>query len=135
MKKKCHPSYQEVLFIDTATGYKFVCGSTLQPKEREVFEGKEYPAYKLSISSKSHPFFTGNQQFVDAEGRVDKFKNRYSNKKLEAQKAAEKEKVKEEEVKAEKKAKKLPSSVKTVAKAEEASEEAAPKKKSAAKKS
>jgi ribosomal protein L31 len=37
MKKKGHPSYQEVLFIDTATGYKFVCGSTLQPKEREVF--------------------------------------------------------------------------------------------------
>jgi large subunit ribosomal protein L31 len=135
MKKKGHPSYQEVLFIDTATGYKFVCGSTLQPKEREVFEGKEYPAYKLSISSKSHPFFTGNQQFVDAEGRVDKFKNRYSNKKLEAQKAAEKEKIKEEENKADKKAKKLPSSVKTVAKAEEASEEAAPKKKSSAKKS
>lgn len=106
MKKKGHPPYQEVLFVDTATGFKFVCGSTLHPKEKEVFEGKEYPVYKISISSKSHPFFTGNQQFVDAEGRVDKFKKRYTLKKQEADKFVEKEKMKEVEMKADKKAKK-----------------------------
>ena len=80
MKKKIHPIYQEVLFVDTATGHKFVCGSTLQPEEREEFEGKEYPVYRVPISSASHPFFTGSQQFIDTEGRVDKFRKRYTRK-------------------------------------------------------
>jgi len=78
MKKEGHPPYQDILFVDTATGHKFVCGSTLQPKETDTYEGKEYPVYKVPISSASHPFFTGSQQFVDSEGRVDKFKKRYS---------------------------------------------------------
>lgn len=78
MKKKGHPPYQDILFVDTATGYKFVCGSTLQPKETEMHEGKEFPVYRVPISSASHPFFTGSKQLVDAEGRVDKFKKRYS---------------------------------------------------------
>jgi len=81
MKKKGHPPYQQVLFVDTATGDKFICGSTLQSTETETYEGKEYPVYKMSISSASHPFFTGSQQFVDTEGRVDKFLKRYGNKK------------------------------------------------------
>lgn len=80
MKKEGHPDYQEVLFVDTATGHKFVCGSTLKPKETEEFEGKEYPVFKVPISSASHPFFTGDTQFIDTEGRVDKFKKRYSAK-------------------------------------------------------
>lgn len=78
MKKEIHPQYQKILFVDSSTGYKFVCGSTLQPKEKEVFEGKEYPVYRLSVSSRSHPLFTGSKTLVDAEGRVDKFKKRYS---------------------------------------------------------
>lgn len=96
MKKQGHPPYQDVLFVDSSTGYKFVCGSTLQPKEKEVFEGKEYPVYKLPVSSASHPFFTGSKQFIDSEGRVDKFVKRYAKK-------AEK---KVEEVKSEPEAKK-----------------------------
>jgi len=81
MKDNIHPKYQDVLFIDSSTGKKFVCGSTLQPKERETYEGKEYPVYKLSISSYSHPFFTGASQFIDTEGRVDKFQKKYQKKK------------------------------------------------------
>jgi len=80
MKKQGHPPYQEVLFVDSSTGYKFVCGSTLQPKEKEMFEGKEYPVYRVSVSSASHPFFTGTKQFIDSEGRVDKFNKRYTAK-------------------------------------------------------
>lgn len=80
MKKEGHPQYQDVLFLDTATGTRFVCGSTLQPEETEEFEGKTYPVYKVPISSASHPFFTGSHQFVDSEGRVDKFRKRYSGK-------------------------------------------------------
>lgn len=81
MKKNGHPAYQDVLFVDTATGKRFVCGSTLQPEDREVFEGVEYPVYKVPVSSDSHPFFTGSNKLVDAEGRVEKFKNRYATKK------------------------------------------------------
>lgn len=80
MKKKGHPPYQEVLFVDSSTGYKFICGSTLQPKEKEMFEGKEYPVYRVSVSSASHPFFTGSKQLIDSEGRVDKFNKRYTAK-------------------------------------------------------
>ena len=44
------------------------------------FEGKKYPCIKVSISSDSHPFFTGDQKFVDTEGRVDKFMKKYEAK-------------------------------------------------------
>lgn len=81
MKKEIHPAYQKVLFIDSASGYRFVCGSTLQPEGKEKFEGVEYPVSYLSISSSSHPFFTGSKQLVDAEGRVEKFKKRFDRKK------------------------------------------------------
>lgn len=77
MKKQTHPQYQLVLFVDSTTGKRFVIGSTLQPKEKEKFEGKEYPVAHLSTSAYSHPYFTGSNKFVDAEGRVDRFKNRY----------------------------------------------------------
>lgn len=78
MKKNIHPKYQKILFVDSSTGYKFVCGSTLQTKQTEKFEGVEYPVYHLSTSSASHPFFTGSKALVDSEGRVDKFKKRYT---------------------------------------------------------
>jgi large subunit ribosomal protein L31 len=84
MKEKGHPPYQDVLFVDTSTGTKFVCGSTIQPKDKEMFEGKEYPVYRVPVSSASHPFFTGAKQFIDSEGRVDKFMKRYATKKKEA---------------------------------------------------
>lgn len=89
MKKQGHPPYQEVLFVDSATGVKFVCGSTLQPKEKEMYEGKEYPVYRVPISSSSHPFFTKTTQLLDSEGRVDKFNKRYAAKKQEAKPEAE----------------------------------------------
>ena len=85
MKKQGHPPYQDILFIDSSTGFKFVCGSTLHPKEKETFEGKEYPVYRVPVSSASHPFFTGSKQLIDSEGRVDKFKKRYSTKKKEVE--------------------------------------------------
>ncbi len=90
MKKNIHPKYQQVLFVDSATGHKFVCGSTLQPQATETFNGVEYPVYRVSTSSASHPFFTGSKQLVDAEGRVDKFKKRYAQK--PAQGSADEEK-------------------------------------------
>jgi len=100
MKKEGHPDYQDILFVDSSTGTKFVCGSTLKPQEKETFEGKEYPVYRVPISSASHPFFTGSKQLVDAEGRVDKFRKRY------AKKEEQQPKQKEEKPAAKKPAKK-----------------------------
>ena len=91
MKKEIHPPYQDILFVDNSTGYKFVCGSTLQPKGTETYEGKEYPVYHVTVSSSSHPFFTGSKQFVDAEGRVDKFLKRYAQKGQQHQQKKEEE--------------------------------------------
>ena len=86
-KKPGHPFYQEVLFIDHAAGFEFVCGSTLRPEEKKMFNGKEYPYFSLHTSSASHPFFTGNSKLLDAEGRIEKFNKKYGAKakKVEAE--------------------------------------------------
>lgn len=113
MKKEGHPEYKEVLFIDTATGEKFVCGSTVKTQETEEFEGKEYPVFRVPISSASHPFFTGSKQFLDTEGRVDKFKKRYAAKAAQAAEKAKEEK--EVKKKTAKKAAAAPKKKKTAA--------------------
>lgn len=92
MKKDTHPPYQDILFVDSSNGYKFVCGSTLKSDKKEVFEGKEYPVFYVSVSSASHPFFTGSKQLIDSEGRVDKFLKRYSQKQKSNQDQQEKQK-------------------------------------------
>jgi large subunit ribosomal protein L31 len=78
VKKDIHPEYQDVLFVDSSTEHKFLVGSTLKPKETAEFEGKTYPMVRIPTSSASHPFFTKSNQFVDAEGRLDKFAKKYA---------------------------------------------------------
>jgi large subunit ribosomal protein L31 len=95
MREKKHPPYQEVLFVDSSTGTKFVIGSTLQTKEKETHEGKEYPLCRVAVSSASHPFFTKATQFMDTEGRVDKFTKKYQRKNEQAREVQ----VKQEEAK------------------------------------
>ena len=34
--------------------------------------------YSVDICSSCHPFYTGKQKLVDAEGRVERFRRRYS---------------------------------------------------------
>jgi large subunit ribosomal protein L31 len=36
---------------------------------------------KVEICSACHPFFTGTQKILDTEGRVDRFKKKYTKKK------------------------------------------------------
>lgn len=91
MKKDIHPEYQDVLFVDSSNGTKFLIGSTLKTKETEKFEGKEYPVYRIAVSSASHPFYTKAKQFIDTEGRVDKFLKKYERKKEQEQEKREKE--------------------------------------------
>ncbi len=81
MKKDIHPAnYREVVFEDSSTGAKFLIGSTVETKETCKFEGKEYPHYRVEISSASHPFYTNSETLIDTAGRVEKFKSRASKK-------------------------------------------------------
>jgi len=82
MKDGIHPgNYRLVVFKDMSNGYSFMTRSTVDTKETVQWEdGNEYPLYKLEISHKSHPFFTGKMQFVDTAGRIDKFNKRYGKK-------------------------------------------------------
>ncbi len=125
MKKNTHPLYQDVLFVDTATGAKFVCGSTLQTKEKEKFEGKEYPVYRAPVTSASHPFFTGETKFVDTEGRLEKFKKRYARAPQKVEEKKEEEEAPKKKLK--KTAVKKAAEKKPVAK-KPAAKKAAPKK-------
>ena len=77
MKKDIHPSdYRTVLFEDISSGAAFLIGSTIRTTETGKFEGKEYPKYTVEISSKSHPFYTGEDRTLDKTGRVERFKQR-----------------------------------------------------------
>lgn len=81
MKKDLHPKMHDVVFKDVSCDYSFLSQSTLTSKEKVKWEdGKEYPLIKVEISSASHPFFTGKQRVLDTEGRIDRFKKKYSKK-------------------------------------------------------
>jgi large subunit ribosomal protein L31 len=81
MKKDIHPNYQEVVFWDLSSDFKFLTRSTMTSKEKIKWEdGKEYPVIKVEISSHSHPFYTGKKVFLDTAGRVDKFNQRMAKK-------------------------------------------------------
>ena len=78
MKKDIHPkNYRQVLFLDGSNNAEFIISSTVATEETaKAKDGKEYPLYRVEISSASHPFYTGNEKILDAAGRVEKFKAR-----------------------------------------------------------
>lgn len=63
MKADIHPDYH----ITTVT---CSCGNTFET-------GSIKQNLRVEICSVCHPFFTGQQKFVDTGGRVDKFKKKY----------------------------------------------------------
>jgi large subunit ribosomal protein L31 len=77
MKKDIHPdNFREVVFLDNSSGAEFLIGSTVKTTETTKYKGKEYPLFRVEISSASHPFYTGNEKVIDTAGRVDRFKKR-----------------------------------------------------------
>lgn len=62
MKEGLHPKYEQ-------TEIRCACGEVIKT-------GSTKENLRVDICSKCHPFFTGKQKFVDAGGRVDKFKKR-----------------------------------------------------------
>ena len=82
MKKDIHPAeYRPVVFEDLSSGAPFLIGSTIASSATTVYEGKEYPKVVVEISSKSHPFYTGEDRMLDKTGRVERFKQRAAKKK------------------------------------------------------
>ena len=78
MKQGIHPDYHLVVFEDSATGYKFISGSTATSKETVEWEdGNEYPVFMCDTSSASHPFYTGKTRQIGNEGRASEFASRY----------------------------------------------------------
>ena len=93
MKKDLHPELFDVK-LSCVCGNSFETTSTVKSIE-------------IDICSACHPYFTGNQKFVDRAGRIERFKERYTPKsKPEAKKAkpavASKAKVATEKPKAKK---------------------------------
>lgn len=64
MKKEIHPKYHRT----TAT---CACGATY-----DIGSTKEN--IRVDICSNCHPLFTGKQKLMDTEGRVERFKKKYS---------------------------------------------------------
>ena len=67
MKADIHPDYQE-------TDIVCACGAVYHTRstKRDI---------KIGICAACHPFFTGEQKFVDTAGRVEKFARRYGSTK------------------------------------------------------
>lgn len=81
MKKGIHPEFHDVVFKDISCDFSILTKSTVKTDSKITWEdGKEYPLVKFDISSQSHPFYTGQQRLVDAEGRAEKFRKKYSKK-------------------------------------------------------
>lgn len=63
MKKDIHPKWFDNAKVSCACGNTFTVGST----QEEI---------KVEVCSACHPFFTGQQKFVDTLGRVEKFQKK-----------------------------------------------------------
>jgi large subunit ribosomal protein L31 len=67
MKKDIHPTLNDVT-ARCACGASFSTRSTVNDLH-------------VTICSKCHPFYTGDQKYVDTAGRIEKFKKKYANNK------------------------------------------------------
>ena len=89
MKPEIHPEYRQVVFQDQSSGDNIIVGSTMKTSETITLDGVEYPLAKVELSSRSHPFFTGQMKIVDTAGRVERFERRYGSRKKKKGAAAE----------------------------------------------
>lgn len=64
MKANIHPEYSE-------TTISCACGEVINTRSTIT-------NLKVEVCSKCHPFYTGTQKILDAEGRVEAFRKKYS---------------------------------------------------------
>lgn len=84
MKQGIHPKYFDNCQVTCTCGNTFTTGSTIEKIE-------------VDVCSQCHPFFTGQQKFVDIKGRIDKFNEKLAKGKVYA--AAKKTKSNKEKIK------------------------------------
>lgn len=63
MKAQIHPQYFSDAQVSCICGNKFTTGST-----RQIIQ--------VDVCNKCHPFYTGEQRFVDTKGKVEKFQKK-----------------------------------------------------------
>lgn len=63
MKADIHPHYVDTVIM-------CACGASYRTRSTKE-------QIKIGICASCHPFFTGEQKFVDTAGRVEKFARRY----------------------------------------------------------
>ena len=63
MKANIHPKYYESAQVTCACGNRFTIGST-----------QEF--IRVELCNKCHPFYTGEQRFVDTASRIEKFQEK-----------------------------------------------------------
>ncbi len=80
MKQGIHPQYFDQCKVTCACGNSFTTGSTVEKID-------------VDVCSKCHPFFTGQQKFVDIKGRIDKFNEKMAAGKANAAKKTAKVKA------------------------------------------
>ena len=78
MKQTSHPQYFEQATVICACGNTFKTGSTLG-------------VIHVELCSKCHPFYTGEQKFIDTGSRIEKFQKKQAVAKLHVTKKKEKE--------------------------------------------
>lgn len=81
MKANIHPKYFENAQVICVCGNRFTTGST-----QEIIH--------IELCNKCHPFYTGEQRFVDAGSRIQRFQNKQQT--ATQYKAKKKEKVEEQ---------------------------------------
>lgn len=64
MKEGIHPATNDTK-VTCACGETFITRAAVQ-------------SMQLDICSRCHPFYTGKQKIIDAEGRVEKFRKKYA---------------------------------------------------------
>jgi large subunit ribosomal protein L31 len=82
MKAAIHPQYFEEAQVVCACGNKFTTGSTME-------------LIHVELCAKCHPFYTGEQRFVDSGSRIEKFQKKQEVAKLHVTKKKELDKKKD----------------------------------------
>lgn len=81
MKPGIHPDYHPVVFRDASTGKEFLTRSTITASATvEWSDGNVYPLVVVDITADPHPFWTGRGRVLDTQGRVEKFRRRYGDR-------------------------------------------------------
>ena len=66
MKDGLHPTYEP-------TKITCACGNVIETRSTQK-------DISLEICSSCHPFYTGEQKFMDTAGKIEKFNRKYRNK-------------------------------------------------------